>query len=29
MARVWRDGQKKRTYIYRLLSTGYYALPVR
>ena len=22
MARVWRDGQRKRTYIYRLLSTG-------
>lgn len=22
MARVWRDGQKKRTYIYRLVSTG-------
>ncbi|NXP68691.1 RAD54 protein, partial [Chloropsis cyanopogon] len=22
MARVWRDGQKKRCYIYRLLSTG-------
>ena len=22
MARVWRDGQKKKVYIYRLLSTG-------
>ncbi len=22
MARVWRDGQTKRVYIYRLLSTG-------
>ena len=22
MARVWRDGQKKQVYIYRLLSTG-------
>lgn len=22
MARVWRDGQRKRVYIYRLLSTG-------
>ena len=22
MARVWRDGQKKRCYIYRLISTG-------
>jgi len=22
MGRVWRDGQKKRVYIYRLLSTG-------
>ncbi|KAL0190281.1 hypothetical protein M9458_012979, partial [Cirrhinus mrigala] len=22
MARVWRDGQKKTCYIYRLLSTG-------
>lgn len=23
MARVWRDGQKKRVFVYRLLSTGY------
>ena len=22
MARIWRDGQKKQVYIYRLLSTG-------
>lgn len=22
MARVWRDGQRKRVYIYRLLSAG-------
>ena len=22
MARVWRDGQKKHCYIYRLLATG-------
>ena len=22
MARVWRDGQKKQCFIYRLLSTG-------
>lgn len=22
MARVWRDGQKKQVYIYRLISTG-------
>ncbi len=22
MARVWRDGQRRRTYIYRLISTG-------
>ena len=22
MARVWRDGQKKQCYIYRLLATG-------
>ena len=22
MARIWRDGQKKDVYIYRLLSTG-------
>ena len=23
MARIWRDGQKKRCYVYRLISTGY------
>jgi len=22
MARIWRDGQKKQCYIYRLISTG-------
>lgn len=22
MARVWRDGQKRQVYIYRLLTTG-------
>ena len=22
MARVWRDGQKKKCYIYRMVSTG-------
>jgi SNF2 family DNA or RNA helicase len=22
MARVWRDGQKKEVFIYRLLTTG-------
>ena len=26
MARIWRDGQKKQVYIYRLLSTGDYLL---
>ena len=33
MARIWRDGQKKQVYIYRLLSTGelnlYYKQRVR
>lgn len=27
MARVWRDGQKKTCYIYRLLSVSFTPLP--